>query len=68
MRGRSLEKVVSSLSSIETDLDNTQELIELASSENDDVVMEEIALDLKQIEEKISKLSSEKCFLMNPIR
>ena len=39
---RSLEKVVSNLSSIELDLDNTQELIELASSENDDVVMGEI--------------------------
>ena len=39
---RSLEKVVN-LSSIELDLDNTQELIELASSENDYVVMGEIA-------------------------
>ena len=54
---KSLEKVVSNLSSIEIDLDNIQELIELASSENDDVVMGEIALDLEQIEEKISKIS-----------
>ena len=51
---RSLEKVVSNLSSIETDLDNTQELLELASSENDDVVIGEIAIDLDQIEKKIS--------------
>ena len=46
---------MSNLSLIEIDLDNTQELIELASSENDDVIMGEIALDLEQIEEKISK-------------
>ena len=43
---------MSNLSSIETDLDNTQELMELASSENDNVVMGEIALDLEQIEGK----------------
>ena len=36
---RSLEKVVLNLSSIETDLDNAQELFELASSENDEFVM-----------------------------
>ena len=59
---RSLEKVVSKLSSIELDLDNTQELIELASSENDDVVMGEIALELERIEEKISKTEFRKMF------
>ena len=53
---------MSNLGSIETDLDNIQELIELASSENDDVVMGEIALDLEQIEEKISKIEFRKMF------
>jgi len=53
---------VSNLSSIELDLDNTQELIELASSENDYVVMEEIVSELAQIEEKISGIEFRKMF------
>ena len=59
---RSLEKVVFNLESIEKDLGNTQELLELASSENDDFVIGEIAVEAEQIEEKISKIEFSKMF------
>ena len=44
------------------ELENTHELLELATTENDDFVIEEIVVEVEQIEKKISKIEFRRMF------
>ena len=44
------------------ELENTHDLLELATTENDDFVIEEIVVEVEQIEKKISKIEFRKMF------